>query len=360
MVLLNAKERMLAALSWGELDYIPWSSKPNHFPRGYYERRLRNMGMGLTLEQRVFSISIPDLTIESISSGDYVTRIYKTPVGEVREKLRTNLPSEGGERSESWRVEHFIKEEDDYKVVEYIFENMEIKPRYEEFMIVENNLGEDGIVCATLGYTPFMDLLINYMGIKKLAFEIHRNAGKVEALLEIIAEKKREICKVIADSPARIVLLGDNIDEVLIGPKLFKKYCLPYYQEYVEILHRRRMIVGSHMDGRLKRLRSLIRDSGLDFIHGFTPPPVGNLSVKEARKCWGREIALWLNVPQTTFYDIEGLGSYIKNLLREAAPGDGFMLGITETVPPAKRNLAYEIIMDVILKYGKYPVNKNL
>jgi len=357
---LNAKERIFAALTWGEPDYVPWTSKPNHFPRGYLERELRNLGMGLTLEYRVFGISIPGLTTKSISRGDYVTRIYETPVGEVQEKVRVNLPSEGGERSDSWKVEHFIKEDADYKVVEYLFENMKITPKYEEFRVVENDLGGDGVVCTSLGYTPFMDLLINYMGIRKLAYEIHRNRGRLEALLEVIAEKKREICRVIADSPAEIVLLGDNIDEVLIGPKLFEKYCLPYYQEYAEILHRKKKIVGSHMDGRLKRLKDFIKISRLDFLHGFTPPPVGNLSVKEARENWDRKIALWLNVPETLFYETEKLESFVKNLLREAVPGDGFMLGITETVPPAKRIAAYKVIMNTILKYGKYPIDKNL
>ncbi|RLI36032.1 hypothetical protein DRO55_04290, partial [Candidatus Bathyarchaeota archaeon] len=176
-------------------------------------------------------------------------------------------------------------------------------------------------------------------------------------LLEVVAERKREICRVIAGSPAKLVLLGDNIDEVLIGPRLFERYCLPYYQEYTEILHKSGKLVGSHMDGRLRNLRDLIKESGLDFIHGFTPPPIGNLTVREARKSWGRDIALWLNIPETTFYyKPEDLRSYVKSLLKEAAPGDGFMLGITETVPPLRRNRAYEIIMETVLDYGRYPI----
>ena len=347
----------MAALTWGEPDYVPWTSKPNHFPRGYYERKLRNMGMGLTSEYPVYSISVSGLTVKSVSGEDHTIRIYETPVGEVCEKVRTNLPSEGGERSDRWRVEHFIKKDEDYKVIEYIFENMSINPKYEDFNLIERDIGEDGVVLTSLGYTPFMDLLVNYMGMKRMALEFYRNRERLEGLIEILAEKKREICRVIADSPAKIVLLGDNIDEVLIGRRFFEKYCLPYYQEYTEILHEKGKIVGSHMDGRLKNLKDLIKDSGLDFIHGFTPPPVGNLSVKDAREIWGGNIAIWLNIPETTFYyETEVLESFVKNLLEEAAPGDGFMLGITETVPPNRRNIAYMTVMNTVLKYGKYPI----
>lgn len=355
---MNAKERIIAALTWGNPDYIPWTSKPNHLPRGSIERKLRNMGMGLTPQCSVFSISIPELTVKTISKGDYTIRIYDTPVGEVSEKIRTNLPSEGGERSSQWRVEYFIKEDEDYNVIEYIFENMIVKPKYDDFKMMEDDLGDDGVVCTDLGYTPFMDLLIRYMGMEKLAVEIHRNPGKVESILEVMAERKKEICKIIADSPAKIVLLGDNIDEVLIGTRLFEKYCLPYYREYADLLHQRGKIVGSHMDGRLKRLKNLIKDSNLDFIHGFTPPPVGNLSVREAREAWRGKISLWLNMPETIFYELNSLESYVRNLLKEAAPGDGFMLGITETVPPRKRNIAYMKIMNAVLKYGRYPIGE--
>jgi hypothetical protein len=317
------------------------------------------MGMGLTPEHGVFGTSIPELTVKTVSHGDYLIRTYETPVGEVKERLRVNLPSEGGERSERWRVEYYIKEDRDYRVVEYLFEEMRVKPKFEDFRRAVDDLGGDGIVSTSLGYTPFMDLLVNYMGMRKLAYEVHRNKRRLEGLLEVMAERKKEICRVIADSPAEVVLLGDNIDEVLIGPRLFERYCLPFYQEYTEILHRSGKIVGSHMDGRLRRLKDLIKESGLDFLHGFTPPPVGNLPVKEAREAWDREISLWLNVPETKFYDLGSLGSYVKGLLREAAPGDGFMLGITETVPPSLRNRAYMIIMETVLEYGRYPIGEN-
>ena len=103
--------------------------------------------------------------------------------------------------------------------------------------------------------------------------------------------EKLEMYKVVANSQVKIVLIGDNIDEVLIDPRLFKKYCLPFYQECSKLLRSHSKIVSSHMDGMLKSLKSLILESGLNFIHGFTPSG-GNLSIREAKSIWKDKIAL--------------------------------------------------------------------
>ena len=40
------------------------------------------------------------------------------------------------------------------------------------------------------------------------------------------------------------------------------------------------------MDGRLARLRQEIGATALDFVEGFTPPPLGDLELEEARAAW--------------------------------------------------------------------------
>ncbi len=354
---MKIRDRIIAALTWNEIDYVPWAVKPNHLPRGYWERELRNKGLGLTLEVRVFKITMPNVTYEHKFIGDLIIKTYITPLGSLSEKIRRGLPSEAGERSDQWRVESLIKAPDDYKVLEFMIEDMKIRPNYNDFIIIDKELGPDGITYTSIGYTPLMEIIVNYMGFRTFALEIKKRPEKVEELIEHLHEKKLEICRIVAKSPAKFVLLGDNIDEVLVDPRFFKRYCIPYYQEYVEILHKSGKIVGSHMDGRLKKLKELILETGLDFIHGFTPPPYGNLSIKEARECWKENIALWVNIPETVFYyEPVHIEEFIKCLLKEGAPGNGLMLGITETVPPTRRRIGYESITNAVLKYGKYPI----
>ena len=71
----------------------------------------------------------------------------------------------------------------------------------------------------------------------------------------------------------------------------------------------------------------------LDVVEAFTPPPMGNLSLSEARKLW-KDKVISLNFPESIF--VEGKKSISKlllKLLKEAYPGNNFMITITESMP---------------------------
>ncbi|RLF08553.1 MAG: hypothetical protein DRJ64_00820 [Thermoprotei archaeon] len=359
LILMNIRERIYSALNGNEVDYVPWAVKPNHLPRGEWERNLRNLGLGLTIPVRVYNLLRPHVRIEQIYENSFQTNIYKTPVGELIQKTRIDLPSEAGERSSHWTTVPLFKKEEDYKVLEFIIRDTIAKPSFEDAEIIETELGGDGVVYTNMGYSPLMELMINFMGFRGVAHEAIRRKDVFEEILEVIHEKKLEICKVVASSPIKIVLVGDNIDEMIVNPRFFEKYCIPYYEEYIDILKSAGKIVGSHMDGRLRSLGKLIGETRFDFIHGFTPPPSGNLPISEARKIW-KDKTLWINIPEVIFYyESSQIVSYVKKLLKEAAPGDRLILSITETIPPRHRRKGYEAITRAVLEYGKYPINSS-
>jgi len=45
-----------------------------------------------------------------------------------------------------------------------------------------------------------------------------------------IDKKLDEAYRSVADLPAEIVWIPDNVTEDLISPKMFEKYCLPFYK----------------------------------------------------------------------------------------------------------------------------------
>jgi len=214
-----------------------------------------------------------------------------------------------------------------------------------------------GVLQVGTGYTPLMQLIVNYMGFKRFVVELRRRREKVEELMEAIDLKVRERMKIVAHAPPRIVNVGDNIDGVMVNPELFRRYCIPYYQSYAGILHSGNKIAQSHMDGRLKCLKDLLPETGLDVIEAFTPPPIGDLGMREARGCWGERLAIWANIPEVIFYrPSEGIREFVHDLLRGASPGRGLVLGITETVPPTQRDRGLEAITQTVMKHGRLPV----
>lgn len=355
---MRMRERVIKALTWGEPDYVPWIPKKGHTPRDPKAlERLLNLGMGRSYPVGVVRTSRPNVTSETSTLGDYRITTFHTPVGKVSEKIRINLPSEGGERGDTWKVEHMVKTQDDYKVVKFMIEDQVHEPNYGELEKFMGSVAGHGVVQTGTDYTPLMQLLVHYMGFKRLVMELRRRREMVEDLMEAIDLKMRESIEIVSRSPPRIVNVGDNIDGLLVNPDLFRRYCIPYYQRYSEILHSGNKIAQSHMDGRLRCLKDIMTETGLDVIQAFTPPPMGDLSIREAREAWGENLAIWVNIPEVIFYrNAGGVEDFIHDLLKQGSPGRGLVFGITETVPPGHRDRGLEAITRTVMKYGRIPV----
>ncbi len=352
------RERVYAALTWESPDVVPWVPKSNHVPRNREVlRKLMEAGMGLSVPVNVFKVGTPNVTEETRVVGDHCLKTYITPVGSVSEMIRLNLPSEEGERSDRWVVDYVFKGAEDYRVVKFMVEDQVFEADYDAASQEEARLGDSAVAFTSCGYSPLMQLIVRFMGFKRFAFEVYRRREKVEEILEALDAKVTEACRVAADGPIKVVEVGDNIDGVMVSPDLFNRYCVPYYRGYNEVLRNKGKITMSHMDGRLKCLKTLIAETGFNAVEAFTPPPGGDLNLGEARHTWRGEVAVWVNVPEVMFYaSTRGMERYIEALLREAAPGDGLVMGITETVPPTRRDAGLEAITRVIGRFGKLPV----
>ena len=113
------------------------------------------------------------------------------------------------------------------------------------------------------------------------------------------------------------------------------------------------------MDGELKSIAKLIAETRIDAIESFTPPPIGNLTIGEARNLWKDKI-IWANFPESV--SLQGqvaVRKTVRAMLQDAAPGDNFMMEISEGFPSDLYMLqSAPTILKTVNKYGKYPISK--
>jgi hypothetical protein len=83
--------------------------------------------------------------------------------------------------------------------------------------------------------------------------------------------------------------------------------------------HDRGLITRIHCDGKLDGLKHLIAKTEHDIIHAITPPPVGNLPIREALDFWKDKI-LWVNY-EYHFMGVDAMKKHLLNLLRSIIPG---------------------------------------
>ncbi len=336
---MTRRERIMAAAQRQPADKLPFFHYWRHCQTGWAERECRNRGMGMNwvrppYVERLHGIEVTEKRA-FVSGRRIIRRTYSTPVGSVYEdeyrepgvgQWHANRSWKG---SQPWITERFIKTPDDYKVMKYIVEHTEYVADYFPIEQAMDWLGEEGVVLDGLPHSPMQMLMIHWVGSEGGRFFYHLAdyPELVEDLSQAISRSREPLYEIAAKSPAPIALCGDNIDGVLVNPKLFQKYFMPEYEKQAKALHKRGKLMAVHMDGRLKVLKELILRTPIDIIEALHPPPMGDLPIREALSLW-REKAVWLGFPGSVY----ALGSgatkeFALELLREV--GDGERLAIT-------------------------------
>ena len=203
-------------------------------------------------------------------------------------------------------------------------------------------------------------------GLDNWVFHQRDHPDHFARLLQAQEKRDEKRLQLVADSPAEFVSFGWI--EGLWGPEQFRKYELPFYQKWVPFLQSRGKICAMHCDVTrdLKSYKAVIAETGIDVIEAFTPPPVANLSLKEARAAWGDETIIWVNFPETIFWSggPEGTRQYTIELLKSDAPGKALVIGFTEMglwgATDDETERAFKAgtlaIMEAIETYGNYPI----
>jgi uroporphyrinogen-III decarboxylase len=219
-----------------------------------------------------------------------------TPVGKLRAQHEL-LPENILSGTEPYLKEHLIKEEEDYRTLEYILEKQEYVPHYEKVAQEQARLGGIGYVVPMTPRVPFQQVLLEYLGEIPLFYALSDNPQKVKRLMRVLDIQLTEILHRLADLDAPYIEFPDNLDGLMTNPRLFTKFSLPYYQRYCDILHAQGKYAGSHTDGNVKPLLTLLAESGLDVCESFSPTPLTPCTFEEAWTAWQAGPLIWGGFP---------------------------------------------------------------
>ncbi|MCS7248829.1 MAG: hypothetical protein NZ840_11390 [Anaerolineales bacterium] len=201
--------------------------------------------------------------------------------------------------------QHLILEPDDYSVAEYIIERMEFVPLFDTVQSWQQHIGDNGLVVPLLQRIPFQQLLLEYLGEVNLFKALHYERKRTERLLHLLDEQMMDILPRLAPLGAGdpggtpYVEFPDNLHGSMTSPPLFRQYCLEAYQKYTELLHAQGKKVGSHTDGDMRPLLTLLPESGLDVCESFSPFPLTSCTFEEAWQAFRNGPLIWGAIPST-------------------------------------------------------------
>ncbi len=346
---MTPKERIIAVLRNKPVDWLPFTIYDTLLPRGLNERLLRNIGVSLINKQILYESTCLDAKITRLEYKEkgicYVRDDIATPKGNVYQVFEKKNGS-------LWKKEFFIKSAEDYAVMEYFVKNTTYYPAYDRFHVSSENMGEDGLVAACSEATPMQKLMLYWIGMERFSYDFYDMKERVLSLCDALEKKDKESWLLLASSPAEVIFLGDSISADMAGADRFARYYVPSYNRYVKLLGEAGKTVAVHMDGKLNGLKESIKESDVEVIEGFTPPPEGDISLQEALRIWKRKI-IWLNFPSSVFLASDGeVARYTMEMLGEGIPVNRVIFGITEDIP-GNALMKMRLILDIINKWQR-------
>jgi corrinoid protein of di/trimethylamine methyltransferase len=294
-----------------------------------------------TLKEVVYDFRFPpEIEIEVKREGSTTRVTYHTPLGEVSTTTIYTKEMRQAGASITWIHEHIIKRPEDYAIVAYIFENLKLAPKYEDFVEWQNEIGEDGVAVTYLGgaASPMHHIQKDFVDATAFYFHYKDYQKEMRMLAESMEYFFDQALKIIADSPAEAVQWGGNFDDMITYPPYFEKEILPWVRKAVETLEARGKVVMCHCDGENLGLMDLIRDSGMHVAEAICPHPMTKVRIEEYYQRWHDSLTIFGGIPSNMVLaesaPDDEFEAYLNHLFKVIAPGDRFVLGVADTTPP--------------------------
>jgi hypothetical protein len=357
MNLMTMRERMLAVMQGRPHDRVPFIQYDDAAaPNAEIWEVIGRENMGLWRWSRVHRVEHPHCAFESrrIQRKGILgkVRTLHTPAGDLVEEVFYEPTYHAGSIKK-----HFIKEPKDYRIFMAYLRDSIVRMdlwRYRRDLV---ELGDDGWPLPAVSRTPFQQLWIQWVCINDLSIHLVECPEIVEEVISLLIKIERQVYQVVRRAADRVPLpmidVPDNITAPVIGPRYFRKCCLPLYNELADMLADKGTLVYVHMDGDLKPLWKLIGESSVRGIDSLSPPPDNDTSVGQAHAMWP-EMRLCANFPSSVHLaEPEEIHRVALGILNEAGHSGRLQIQISENVPPGMWRKSFPQIVRAIREFGK-------
>jgi len=279
---------------------------------------------------------------------------YVTPYGALRGRSILSQELEAADVTPA-HVEYPFHGPEDYDALQYLFEHTRVVENYEEYAEYLARIGDSGLSLPFTSLVPMHLLMKEYIGYNQFYFELYDHLPRLEKLAAAVTEVQMEMVRIGAASPAQVIEVGGNYDQVMTPPPIFRTYFLPFYQQAVPVLHAAGKAVALHGDGDMgPELLALMRETGVDAVEALTPQPMTSIDIRQVRQLWGNEVTIWGGIPailMTDTYTDQDMEAFLEDLFAAVAPGDRFILGFGDNVPT---NGLFSRILQVVDFYHRH------
>ncbi len=172
-----------------------------------------------------------------------------------------------------------------------------------------------------------------------------------------------ELVKVLAENDAKMILLWDDYgfkNGLFMSPGNYRTYVFPWLKQICSAAHKYDCKILLHSDGDLLDIFEDIIKCGVDVINPMESTTANpDYDIFKLNQKYGNKITFSGNLSPIMLAtgEILEIETNAKRLIRELAPGGGFLFGSGHSINPAVTLDRFEAMQNIKRKYGAYPIN---
>ena len=339
-------------------NQLPWdlSDSSQELQHGLIDYH-KKAGVGFYYLNKVsfFDVRYSDdvqTTMEKSSDGREITWKYQTPLGAIS-RTRVWEPS-----SYSWAIRDWgVKNEQDLRILGYVQGSRTFSSGWDCYKSWLDYVGDVGVLYIPVGLSGMGYLLCYWMGIENTMYAVADYPGVVHQVVDQINAGCLRCVDLLAQSPAEVIVMGDNFSSAIQPPHFFDEWSRPFYQEAVRRLHAAGKCVAVHIDGMLKNALGMIEEPGADCADAVTPAPMRDLWPEQCREEAGPDFILSGGVSPDLWLprvDVEDFKKAVIRWLKLKKSSPRLIAAAGDQVPPGADEDRIQIMGELVDQYGKY------
>ena len=308
-----------------------------------------------------FFLNGADLPIQSrieIAPDWQITHsVLRTPQG-----MLTSVSRMGNQSYSHAVLKHWIAGEEDVET----FLSLPFclaKPDLAPYWKAKEELGDAGYVL------PYLDDPVGFvhslLGSELLAIWSIEAPHLIRRLLDAMHERCLAYTRALLAAGVSPVIGLQGQEQVvppLLSPRHFDDYVTRYDAPLFELIRSHGCLVYVHCHGFLDAVLGRFADMGVNVLHPIEAPPLGDVTLAEAKRRIGDRVCLEGNIQigDIMTQSRHEIVDRVRRAIKDAAHGGGFILSLTAT--PFEQMLSGRTrdnllaMIDAALHFGSYPL----
>lgn len=198
------------------------------------------------------------------------------------------------------------------------------------------------------------------MGFETFAYSLIENPSLVQLMFDKIGSIIYSMFKTMADfDEVGALWYSDDIaytEGLMVSPNVLRKYLFPWMKKIGNLAKSKNLPFIYHTDGKIYEVLDDIINCGVNALHPIEPKAMDIVALKKqvgGKLCLIGNIDLSFTLTRGT---VEDVIKETKQRIKEVAPGGGYCLGSSNSVPAYVPIENYRAMIETALRYGTYPI----